>query len=80
MLKGDKNQGQKEFVRQATQDADIYEVDMFYNKDEAAWYGFNYYDGIADCYKKTEKDPYYNPASKKRSSRYLRVEWLYEKI
>lgn len=70
----------KEFIKSATKDADIYEADMFLNKHESAWYGFDYYNGIASCYKNTTKDPYYNPKTKKRASNYLREAWLYEDL
>lgn len=70
----------EEFIKEATKDADIYEVDMFFNTSEAAWYGFDYYNGIAECYKNTKKDPYYNIMTGRRKSSYVREGWLYEKL
>ena len=71
---------QKSTIKIACQEADIYEADVLYHKDEAAIYGFNYYSGIAQRYKNTSNDPYYNTTSKKRKSNYVREGWVYEKI
>lgn len=79
-MNGSIKSSKKEFIKSATKDANIYEADMFLNKHESAWYGFDYFNGIASCYKNTTKDPFYNPKTKKRSSSYLREAWLYEEL
>lgn len=71
----------------ATKNADIAEADVWYNngKDykktsEAYWY--DYFGGIADCYKWTEFDPYYNPETDSRSKKNIehKNKWLELKL
>ena len=52
----------------ACKDADIYEKDVYDNSDEAKVY--DYYNGINDVYKNTNKDPYYYPADNKRKNKF----------
>ena len=52
----------------ACKEADIYEKDVYDNPDEAKVY--DYYNGINDVYKNTNKDPYYYPADNKRNNKF----------
>ena len=52
----------------ACKEADIYEKDVYDNPDEAKVY--DYYNGINDVYKNTNKDPYYYPADNKRKNKF----------
>ena len=52
----------------ACKEADIYEKDVYDNPGEAKVY--DYYNGINDVYKNTNKDPYYYPADNKRKNKF----------
>ena len=52
----------------ACKEADIYEKDVYDNPDEAKVY--DYYNGINNVYKNTNKDPYYYPADNKRKNKF----------
>ena len=67
-------------MKKACEVADIKEADVYLDKREAALYGFNYFEHIRSCYKKTENDLYYNVKTKKRSRSYENDKWLSKKL
>ncbi len=74
----------KKGLKSSCKEANIYEADMFNNRSEAQFLGFNYFSHIQKSYMDTVKDPYYNLKTKRReiswSNLVNRRSWLREKL